>query len=453
MSELELELTRTLDAAADRAPRPGDDFLRAVRSRQRRRRQRRAGIAAACAVALAIVAGVGVTRLAGPPPPPPEEPPAAHTWSGTVPDLSHAEPPERVWPKATRRLPGTLPDGGQYKVRAILGKDRYLVDTTSWDMRGGIVSRGRPASSPSVFDVKAGTVRQLGDPDAATAKDVNFYHLGEIGVVRDEAVWLVSVTRGNKGYTEVWAAPLDGTAAARRLIALTDADNAIPHISFTDDGVLWRKDRANPWGPAGIHRLPISGGEPALVPGSEKFNRIDGLSPWLFTGPWSTPMPGDAPVRQGELWNLVTGQRITWTAKNGSTDVFCDPVLCMGVTAGKQQFVQRPDGTGYQAFPRRDGIPDGVDPALGGRFGLGLVQLAEGRNSFVWDRFTGKGAVVTTDLYSAESTKSAPTNPNGPTTGRSEAVRGMAWNSPDGGVVQWSDGNGGLYVLDLKAIR
>lgn len=61
-------------------------------------------------------------------------------------------------------------------------------------------------------------------------------------------------------------ARLDGTAAARRLITLTDADHVIPHIGFTDDGVYWRKDLANRWGRAGVYRLSLSGGEPTLVP-------------------------------------------------------------------------------------------------------------------------------------------------------------------------------------------
>lgn len=457
MSELELDLTRTLDAAAHRAPQPGDDFLRAVRTRQRRRRQRRAGIAAACAVALAVVGGVGVTRLAGPPPPqppPPDEPAAAHTWSGTVPDFGRAASPERVWPRATRRLPGTLPDGGQYQVRAILGKDRYLVDTSTWTTHGGIFAMSRMASSPSVFDVKGGTVRQLGDPDAATAKDVNFYTLGEAGVVGDEAVWLAQVTRGNKGYTEVWAARLDGTGSARRLVNLTDADNVIPHIGFTDSGVYWRKDLPNRRGPAGVYRLSLSGGQPALVPGSEKFNRFGDLSPWLYTGPWSTPMPGDAPVQRGELWDLVTGRRITWTARATTKDVFCDPVLCTGLTAGNRQFVQRPDGTDYQEFPYREGARPGTSPALGGRFGLGLADLPEGVTPFVWDRFTGKAAVITTSLYPPEPNASAPPGtPHGSTTRPSQVIRGTAATSADGGVVQWSDGNGGFYLLDLKAIR
>lgn len=101
--------------------------------------------------------------------------------------------------------------------------------------------------------------------------------------------------------------------------------------------------------------------------------------------------------------------------------VECDPVLCLG-ESGRTASVQRPGGTDHRVLPYN---LFSMKPAREGRFGVGSFDITVASQLFVWDRFTGEaGAAVAAGGHGFERT-----------------------------VVTWPDLRGGLYLLDLKAIR
>ncbi|MBF9130897.1 hypothetical protein I0C86_18315 [Plantactinospora sp. S1510] len=445
--QLERELVRTLDGAAASAPTPDGEFLAGVRGRQQRRRRRRTAVAAACGVALTVVASLTVVRLGAPPPTLTDPAPAVAAWSGTVPAFTTAlESPERVWPEAVRRLPGTLPDGREYGVLAILDDDRYLVESPRWGARSipenQLASYVSPQAPPSVFDVRAGTVRALGDPTAAAGK--TRYGVPDFAVLGDELLWWATYIRGDIFVRELWSARLDGTAAPRLLHTPAPADRALPTLGVAGDHVYWYQEGA----PAGIYRLSAAGGTPTPVPGAEGFYPAvsgpghDGLSPWVDNADVPSPT-------SGELWNLVTGQRLRWTTQP-SANVSCDPVLCSGQTRDGQPFVQRLDGSGYQLLPYRGSFNFQMYPAVDGRFGVGAVRVDGGPAPFVWDRSTGRTALITTVPPNPITTVS----PGGakPARDAPATLLGRALLGADAATVQWWDGAGGFYLLDLRAI-
>ncbi|MBE1488698.1 hypothetical protein [Plantactinospora soyae] len=440
-SQLERDLVRTLDEAAASAPVPDEEFVAGVRGRQRRRRRRCTALTGACAVVLTVVASLTVVRLHAPPPTPTDPVPVVAAWSGTVPAFTtELESPERVWPEAVRRLPGTLPDGRSYGVVAILDDDRYLVEIPGWGARAvpdsQLVSYVNRSAPPSVFDVRAGTVRALGDPAAANGK--NFYGVPDFAVLGDELLWWATYTRADDRVEELWSARLDGTAAARLLHTPAPADRAFPTLGVAGDQVYWYQEGA----PAGIYQLPVAGGIPTPVPGAGGFYPAGSspghgkLSPWVK----NTDVPSPA---SGELWNLVTGRRLHWTARP-SANVSCDPVLCSGQTAdGRASFVQRLDGSGYQVLPYHGTLNFTMYPAVEGRFGAGSVSVGGKPAPFVWDRSTGRAALITT----------VPPPAAVPPRGAAAWLLGQALLGADAATVQWSDGTDGLYLLDLRAIR
>ncbi|MFI6758347.1 hypothetical protein ACIBF5_04275 [Micromonospora sp. NPDC050417] len=441
--QLENHLARVLETAALTTAPTETDFVPEIRRRQRRRRQRRAVVASACAVALIVVGGLTTVRLtdAGPRPEPDDPITVATTWSGELPDFATLKSPEQVWPRAVRKLPGKLPNGDQYTVLAILDRDRYLVDTTQYAAilgQSDVVAQIRAATSPAVFDVRAGTVRGLGYPSTATGP-VTFHSLSGVFVVGDDAVWLASRNLSH----ELWAAQLDGVTPPRLLHVLS---NATPHIDLADESIYWRQSPAGST-PGGIYRIPVAGGEAALVPGSEAFY-LSGLSTWVDTHTRQTPVNGEPPT--GELWNLVTGERRTWAKSPTFDSVQCDPVLCLGNKAGQGSAVQRLDGGGIRTLGDQGNHPGSIggsmSPALDGRFATGTVAIGGLRLPYIWDRFSGKAATVRTTI------EYPPQDPSGPSPSpKAASFRSLPYAK--GGVVQWSDGKGGTYLLDLKAIR
>ncbi|MEJ3742891.1 hypothetical protein WEI85_06350 [Actinomycetes bacterium KLBMP 9797] len=400
-NQLEADLVRTMADAADDAPLPGEDFLVGVRHRQRIRRRRHAAAVVAGVAVLALAGGATVVRLAGST----EDKLAPAAWSGTVPDFASAGSPREVWPDAVRRLPVTLPDGVHYEVLAAAGADRYLVAAV-----------GGTLSGPYLFDAKAGTVRFLGGQGAAVRAEVRTG-----AVVGGYAVW--TVYKGNDGL-ELWAAPVGG-GAPRQLVDFPIGDT--PVFGIAGDTIYWSVDRGSG---TEIYRVPLSGGEPALVPGSAGW-RASAQSPWL-----DSKRRVDAD-RAGELWNLTTGERLTWAASPDAAHVDCDPVLCTGQAADGTHIVQRLDGTGYQKLPYRgdDFTPESAP--VEGRFGVGHLSGADGEAWYVWDRVTGTVAAVTAADAPMGSGYSTPQ---------------LTYRGFEGTTLQWQDGDEAVYVLDLEAV-
>ncbi|MEJ3742433.1 hypothetical protein WEI85_03945 [Actinomycetes bacterium KLBMP 9797] len=378
---LEQELTRTLTAAVGAGPRPDEEFVGRVHRRQRQRRRRTVLVAACTAVLVMIGGGAAVgTLMSGS---------GDAEFAERIPDLDHLKSMEEVWPDAIRRIPGKLPGGGGYMVGAILDDNRYLVART--DESGGVSNW----LGPFVFDVAQGTVRQLADTKLYGAMTPGIASGFLPAVAGDQAVWLVNGVRdGQRIVWEWWAAPLDGSAPARRLTSIETSSITMAQHVVTDDAIYWEDFQGRE--PV-LHRLPLSGGEPEVVPGSQGY----GLGPrW----PWLTPKTnGFEEQRGGTLWNLVTGERLSWTANPKTKHVSCDRVACYGQSAGGVGVIQRLDGTGYREVPGTTALQaDGLRIGGNGRFvtggmgspsserppGLRPVPDGPTTEGFLWDRET-----------------------------------------------------------------
>jgi hypothetical protein len=340
---------------------------------------------------------------------------AAAGWSGTMPDLVAADSPDTVWPEAVHRLPPTLPDGSGYQVFAVLGGDRYLI-------RAEGASR---ASAPWVFNSRTGDLVVLGTEEMRT-------HPGSSSkdwtvAAGDHAVWFGSVTvdNGKRWDGEIWTARLDGTGDPKRIATVAEHGNIPPLIGIIGDSVYWHQ------GASGIYRLPISGGTPQRVRGSDGY-QLFGLSPWADTTEHLVA-EGQSTPSSGVLWNLETGERRPWVAHEDAQTVVCDPLICTGSTKRGTHFVQRLDGTGFRELP----YPENgfhTSPAIAGRFSLGTVETPRGYAWYVWDLVDDKVASI------AATATGSPGEENGIHYGF------------EGSTFQWRANDGSVHVLDLKAI-
>jgi hypothetical protein len=403
MTNLEEELTYTLTGAATLAPEPDESFVLGVRRRQRARKRRRVAAIAGCTAVLAVVSGLAVVRLT----PDRNDQETVATWTGTVPDFDAAGSPETVWPEAVHRLPAKLPNGASYQVFSVLGDDRYLV-------------RQRPrGGAPFVFDAKGGNVTFLGNEEQARHLDSS--SVNWTTAVGDQAVWFASV-RGPQGTwdAEIWSARLDGAGDPRVIGTVSGHGNIPPGIGVVGDSLYW--DAAG----GGVYRLPLSGGTAERLPHSEGYLLFD-LSPWVDTSGHAIPPDTPTPL-SGELWNVESGERRSWSAPESSRNIVCDPLICAGFTTAGKQFVQRPDRSAYQELPfPEDGF--NISPAVEGRFGVGTVVTSRGLRWYAWDLVTGKVGAV-----SAEPSQGID--------------RGF-----EQATLQWPVDQQTIYVLDLTAIR
>lgn len=421
-TSLEEDLAHTLAGAAERAPEPDEGFVVGVRQRRRARRNRRIAAVAACATVLTVASGLGVVRLTRPA----DEGVPVAAWSGTVPDFDTVESPDKVWPEAVRRLPLRLPNGSEYQVHAVLGNDRYLVSLVSWGM-----PEVEERWAPWVFDAKSGGLTFLGQkekPDNYSAGSDDW-----ATAVGDYAIWF-SGGAGSDDAEGIWVARLDGDGEPRKLGVLPIRVYGLPTYGLTKDAVYWHVEGS------GVYRVPLSGGAPELIRGSEGY-AATGLSPWVNTKERPLTGPGPGPEElSGELWDLETGERRPWrTTVPGATGVTCAPLQCTGLSGNGRHFVHRLDGTAVQALPYGR---DDFHPfySMEGRFGLGTVRTSHGEVWYVWDLVTGLAGTVSADSPPGRDDVNKP--------GFTQAAsRGF-----EDSLLQWPADEQSIYVLDLKAI-
>jgi hypothetical protein len=374
--------------------------------RSRARRRGTLMVAAACAVGLAVAAvpvAVHLTAAAGV-----EE----VAWSGTVPDFGDLRSPREVWPAAVHRIPDTLPGGGQYTVSAVLGGGRYLVKP---DVPNADSVTDLPGW-PVILDSVRGTA---GGIHAAVKREGA--ELADVFAAGEQVLW--GVQHQSQPY-ELWSAPLDGASPSRLLVKWRLTGQAHP-IGVDGGTIYW-------WYPGGdaapgVYRTPFANAAPVLVPGTEGYLSL-GTFPWVSSvGPAGDVPRGRAGPRTGELLNVVSGERRTWTAHPDTTGVDCNPVVCVGLDADGRATVQRLDGTGFRRIPYSQRTLPYERSALGGRFGIGSFTESGGQ-TWIWDRVTGAAASVARVYLSA--------------TARMPQT-----------VVQWEEPGGAKYVLDLAAVK
>ncbi|GAA3224315.1 hypothetical protein ACFO1B_35595 [Dactylosporangium siamense] len=404
---LEQELINTLETGARQVAEPdGALFANVARLVKRRRRRRRLTAVASVAVLVAVVGGSLPLMGRHVQPAPPSVPPdLSATYPLTVPDFDNAPNVADVWPEAVRTLPLTLPGGGRYVVQAVLPHGRYVVLNYSERLPGFRLDR------PSVFDPGAGTVRELAPADASTS-------IIGLGVIGSNAVW-ATTPLGATGTTteyEVWTASLAGGAASK-LITLQHEDNQFTgSLTIAGNSVMWDRyeavkvDGKGQRRSVGIYRLPLSGGQPQLVAGTQGYRVTSGYAGWggasavamrngtETTTPsgWTTDDPADAP-----LFDLTRSVPVPWsrapevdTGPMGYME--CGLLGCTGRRDGAPNpanpvtaFVQRRDGSGYLEVGDKD-----IGPVGDGRF-LKLEYSAgptSGRRLVVWDRKSATAA-------------------------------------------------------------
>jgi hypothetical protein len=439
--------TQALHGEAAAVREPGPEFFTAVSAGVRRRRRRRVvATAAAVACAVAVATGGMAVALSSHAPPLQRHDPATETPAlppadpGRVPDWGNLPDVGALWPGALHRLPGRLPDGSPYVVEAILPGNRYVVLTWTESLPAYLLSR------PAVFDPDAGTLTSLGGPDRAGDSVIG------VGIVGDLAVWVNRVDALNMAgsraprVSEVWTAALAGGPAQK--IANVQADTT---FTIAGDYVMW--DRFEEISQAerrsvGIYRVPVSGGQPELVPGTAGF-----AISYLYAGfGGTTAVATNGTSSGGVLLDLVTGNRYPWTLSTdvapgtpvGTNHMHCGLVGCtgewgtLGPSGRVDAVVQDLDGSHYMALGNGSVTPVGI-----GRYVLyRQIRLTEAptrtpeQTTAIWDRVTGRAA----SLYGWRTGFSSD-----------PSTRIPSREAPSRPFVTWGD-NGTLMLLDLQAI-
>jgi hypothetical protein len=429
MTTIEQELGQAIEDETGRIQEAGPDFFAAVDARIRHRRRQRRATTAALAVGLAAAVGAGVIAAPGWRTSTVEMPPTTQLapvfGPDRLPNFDRLSDVAKVWPNAVRTLPRRLPNGADYVVRAVLPEGRYLI--LEWRP----YSAGFTLEHPTVFEPATGALRRLADPSAM----VGFTLAGVSGA---NAVWVTSDPETFAD--EIWTAPLAG-GPARKLIRLP---NVTPDKVFVDgftiagDYVMWHAERevvregTKVGEKLGIFRIPIAGGSVTPVPDTVGFQ---------FTRDYSG-FGGVAAIAErptatgGDLLDLATGRRTTWTRAAGTNNwplTSCGLVGCIGAanTGGTGPIVWQPDGSGLLKLEKGQLSPTGDGRFLSYRY---YAQTGTREPSLiVWDRATGRAAVC----YRKPATDARPQPGDDYHLGRSF----LTWEADDG-----------LHVLDLTKI-
>ncbi|MEV0597265.1 hypothetical protein [Nonomuraea cavernae] len=372
------ELIGALRQAAARAPEP--DLLAGVSARRRRRTRRRARVLAVAAAVAVVVTGTAVTRSvlsirggeeAAVTVTPPE---AVVTPSPltTIPGLPRASRPEKaaarkLWPEALFTMPARNSDGWRYRPITGISATEVLLSAESSFERAGRIE---------VYD--AGTRRARVVTEVPLRQGLKKSYVQSVTVGTANIAWFASGEQADGTMVrDIWTAPLAG-GEARLLATRTGQDADLDAISLDGDHVVWSELDGGVW------RLPLAGGTPERIPGS------DGLH--LIEWPWAsdaTERVGDLAPNQGKVVNLADGHTTSLSAPPGMRALRCGAVWCYG--RGERgtwgTLVYRLDGAGTPRFVLLDtSLGNSLYPILD-RF------LSVGPS--VYDLETGK--LVTTD--------------------------------------------------------
>ena len=369
---VEEQLRTTLERAATAGPPPPVDLLDRVETghRRRRRTRRAAWSGLAGVVVLAVLAATALLPRAGTDPVVTSSPSPAP--SVREPLAQNAAPADQVWPQAVITVPARF-GGGTNEPITMLDEHRMLLAVRVSDAKVG---------SLAVYDTRTGTEKLLTDlPDPP---GVRGYWPGGFTAADGVIVWTVGVF-GQDGSqaSEYWTMRDDGTGK-RRVSGVTGVGERLVIV----DGTLY----GSPGSRTGIMRMPVAGGTPEKIPGSEGFE----IARW----PWAVTADSLGTDRP-EAWNLVTGERRTpkprprpthwWTAAD--QDVWLGVDEDNGLT-----FAQATDGSWELTTSWFD--PQSI---VGGRFVGGRVKNRLHPNDpqppALWDLRTGLVGTLTSSSF------------------------------------------------------
>ncbi|MEU8251978.1 hypothetical protein [Nonomuraea sp. NPDC048916] len=413
------ELSAALRQAATRAPEP--DLLAGVSARRRRRARRRAGLLALTAAVAVVVTSTTVARsvlsIRG------GEEAAVTVTPGetvtrpsssavaTIPTAAKPSKPEEIaaaelWPEALFTMPAANPDGWRYRpITGISPTEVLLSAESSFETAGRFeVYDARTGEARVVVDVpvRPGVKKYIPQTTTVDATTVAWYAYGE-------------QADGTK-VRDIWTVPLAG-GEAKLLTTRVGGEADIDAISLDGEHVVWSEIDGGVW------RLPLAGGTPERLPGS------DGLH--LIEWPWATDMartPGHLERNQGKLVNLADGSATSLAAPQGTRGLRCGPVWCYG--RGER-------GTWGTVVHRLDGA--GTSRSVIANFGMGFSPYP------ILDRFLQTGSSV----YDLETGKLA-------TAGSSSGWYGAGTSSEPSTILYWgttkADKPDRLWVLNLAAV-
>ncbi|MGS2644909.1 TolB family protein [Streptosporangium sp. G12] len=422
MTDIEDKLTRVLTGAADQVPeRARVTLSAAVRARRRPRRAPAALLAAAAVVVVAGGAGTAVRTLG----PSAVKQPAVNSTDaqGPTPQPTPAPeeklppPIERVWPRALHKIPAKLPDGRVHHPQSLL------------DDRTMLVMTGRSDGTRQflwTYGLEGGGPRRIAEIPTRNST----LYAEDVTAGGGDVVWWASYKDpGRQRVARIWTVPVGG--GTPRKVADVPLENIMKkgHIGKLEvvgrDVVFSRES-------GGVYRVPLRGGEPRAVPGTE--------GRYLLRWPWvGRHTDRDNLLKQGdlaklivfaELFNVETGERRDAVVKPDEKLVRCGVNRCYGQSlptgAGPRNFVRDRDGSRERTLP-----PD--------------VQLDDqpGLERF-YKRMPMDGGVFLYDLVTGTSADLGV---------RQDKRGGML--IPDGGFDRLMTYRVGkrMYVVDLAAIR
>lgn len=363
--ELENALRRTLNAAAERAPKAPEGIGTAPRTHRVRRVPSRAGLATAAVVVAIAGTAVGVRgALDGPS----HRVTVRHATAAPSPRLHPLKkmkvpPIEKVWPGVSFRVPKTLPNGHVFHPQAVIDAHTIAVTTDA---------SFEKADAVYAYDLRTHAARRI--TTIVTPPDAKLFASDFIAGGGYVAWWLA-----DSGNYEIWAAPISGGPA--RLVARAGGRGP-SQLSIDGTDAVW-----SPAG-GGVYRAPLAGGgTPRMVSGSASMHLL--LWPWIGSPPVvrrSGTIRDNFGVAFAQIKNVVTGE----TRKAHLTDQAvwgCGPTWCVGADDHFVTEAQRRDGGDRHAIPRLSDEPFGMIPPILDRF---VITAPSGGTLAVYDLRTGR---------------------------------------------------------------
>ncbi|MGW0482812.1 hypothetical protein [Nonomuraea sp. NPDC003214] len=327
----EEDLVRTLRAGAGHVT-PTGGLAAAVAARRRARRRRQRVSMALAAASVVLVAGGTMAVWRGEPRVSVEPAVAVTTVSpgevaSAVPRVAEVKPVAEVWPEAVFTMPAAAPDGWKYRpVTGISPTEVLLTAESSFEKAGRL----------EIYDTTARTTRVVGDMPAP--EGVKGYFVQDVEVGERHFAWYGTTPNDSDKWADFWIIPREGGTAQRVGEVTGDLAN-VERIGLTEDALVWSvRD-------GGVHRLPLSGGEPEKVAGSDGLH----LDSWPYAVGYA---PGERGQKnQDRRVNLVTGEKTPLPASGSVTKLTCAAEWCYGDAKGGGLLVQGLDGSDATLLP------------------------------------------------------------------------------------------------------
>lgn len=340
----EEELAGAMREAAHHAP--DSDLLAGVAQRRHRRSRRRVqafavvSVVAVVGVSTAVAKGVlstggGNDTAAAPTAPAsvadstPTDDPSEITFTSEKVD---SKPLEELWPQAIFTMPAKNADGWRYRpITGLSATEVLLGAESSFEKTGRI----------EIYDTTTGQSRVL--TEVPTTPGMKEYYPQAADLDDQNVAWYANARKPDgTPVVEFWKVPRSGGTPER--FGTLEGAQAKDVRAFALDGdrVVWSNGMRG-----GVYAMPLSGGLPSPVAGSEGLFIID----W----PWAGDMPayGDAAVgNQTKVVNLKTGEVRQVHQPEGVSSLRCGPVWCYAHQKHSiGSIVQHVDGSQSRTLP------------------------------------------------------------------------------------------------------